>query len=290
MSGKTMLIILSVFALATLACSVTVNLPDTKFKTGPTTTEEINVLYPDSAQGQTELTLEFGAGEINVEPGSGDELVAGTVKYNVVELKPEVKTEGNEVTISTGDMEFSGIPDIRGDKYVNEWDLELGSALMDLVIKAGAYQGRIELGGLSLSSLKVADGAADVKIRFSDPNPVEIDTLRYETGASSVELEGLANANFERMTFKGGAGSYVLDFSGELMRDATVDIDAGLSNVEIIVPEGVSARVLVDRGLANVDISGKWEKSGDDYELSGEGPRLTINVNIGAGNLELHTR
>jgi hypothetical protein len=187
-------------------------------------------------------------------------------------------------------MEFSGIPDFRGDKYVNEWNFELGSAPMDLLIKAGAYKGDIELGGLSLASLKVDDGAADVNLSFSDPNLIEMGTLRYETGASSVKLEGLANANFDQMNFKGGAGSYVLDFSGELVRDATVNIDAGLSNVEIIVPNGVSARVLVDRGLANVDISGDWEKSGDDYELAGEGPRLTINVNIGAGNLELRTR
>ena len=290
MSGKTILIILSVLALATLACSITVNLPDTKFRTGPTTTDDLSIPYPPSDQGQPELTIEFGAGELNVQPGTGAELVVGTAKYNVEELKPEVMTTGNEVKVSTGDMKFTGIPDFRGDKYVNEWDLELGSAPLDLVIKAGAYQGRIDLGGLSLTSLKVADGAADVKIRFSAPNPVEMDTLRYDTGASSVELEGLANANFERMTFKGGAGSYVLDFSGELKRDATVNVDAGLSNVKIIVPEGVSARVLVDRGLANVDVSGDWEKSGDDYELVAEGPRLTINVNIGAGNLELRNR
>ena len=285
-----MLIVISVLVLATLACSVTIDLPNTRFKTGSTTTEEISVPYPASAQGPVKLNVEFGAGELNIQPGTGAELVAGTAKYNVVELKPEVKTAGNEVTVSTGDMEFSGIPDFRGDKYVNEWNLELGSAPLDLVIKAGAYQGRLVLGGLSLTSLKVADGAADVKIRFSEPNLVEMDTLRYDTGASSVELEGLANANFDQMIFKGGAGSFVLDFSGELMRDATVNVDAGLSNVKIIVPEGVSARVLVDRGLANVDISGDWEKSGDDYELTGEGPRLTINVNIGAGNLELRTR
>jgi hypothetical protein len=35
----------------------------------------------------------------------------------------------------------------------NEWDLKLGSAPMDLVISAGAYDGTIELGGLALKSL-----------------------------------------------------------------------------------------------------------------------------------------
>jgi hypothetical protein len=92
------------------------------------------------------------------------------------------------------------------------------------------------------------------------------------------------------MVFKGGAGEYELDFSGDLQRDATVSVDAGLSSIQIIVPEGMAARVIVDRGLANVDIDSGWEKSGDDYSTSGDGPMLTINVNIGAGNLELSTR
>ena len=75
-----------------------------------------------------------------------------------------------------------------------------------------------------------------------------------------------------------------------LRRDATVSVDAGLSSIQIIVPEGMAARVIVDRGLANVDIDSGWEKSGDEYSTAGDGPMLTINVNIGAGNLELSTR
>jgi hypothetical protein len=215
-------------------------------------------------------------------------LVTGTATYNVAELKPVVTVDGNEVVIDNGDLRFEGIPVLKDFK--NEWDLALGLDPMNLVIQAGAYQGSIELGGMALQSLRVEDGAADVEIAFSDPNLVEMDSLRYDTGASQVHLTGLANANFSRMDFKGGAGSYELDFSGELMRDATVTVDAGLSSVKIIVPEGTAARVIVDRGLANVDIDSGWEKSGNDYTAAGEGPVLTINVNLGAGNLELSTR
>ena len=92
------------------------------------------------------------------------------------------------------------------------------------------------------------------------------------------------------MVFKGGAGDYTLDFSGTLLQDANVTIDAGLSSLTIIVPDGVSARVFVDRGLANVDVQGDWRKTGNDYFLEGDGPELTINVNLGAGNLELRNR
>jgi hypothetical protein len=158
---------------------------------------------------------------------------------------------------------------------------------MRLTIDAGAYEGTMDLGGLALQNLEVSDGAADVKLQFSQPNTAEMDIFQYKTGASSVELRSLANANFSNMNFKSGAGNYTLDFSGELKRDASVTIDAGLSSVKVIVPEGVDARLFYDGGLSNVDISGAWEKSGNQYTQPGDGPRLTINVNMGAGQLNL---
>ena len=286
MFGKSILIVVSILALVTVACGVSFNLPITDIKTGPTVTEDIYVPLLDSASDVAELTLNFGAGELNLEPGAEDALVSGTASYNIEDFKPEITTDDNLVNISTGDLEIKGIPNF-GDDYRNTWDFALGDSPMDLRINAGAYQGRFELGGLALRSLRVADGAADVKVSFSEPNKVQMDTLRYDTGASSVKLSSLANANFDRLTFKGGAGEYTLDFSGELQRDATVVIDSGLSSMTLIVPKGVSARVIVDRGLANIDVSGDWEKMGNEYVQSGEGPRITINVNIGAGNVEL---
>lgn len=289
MFPKTFFIIIAVLALVTMACGITIDLPTNNYKVGETVTEEINVPLPDSSQASTRLTLGFGAGELMVSPGAAGALVQGTVTYNVRDLKPEITEGTDEVLIETGDLELTGIPNF-GDDMENTWDLKLAAVPLDLTINAGAYKGEIDLGGLSIQSLRVSDGAADVKLGFSAPNLVEMDTLRYSTGASKVELTGLANANFESLIFKGGAGNYVLDFSGVLKRDATVTVDSGFSSVTVVVPEGVSARVFVDGGLANVDIGGQWEKSGDQYTLAGEGPRLTLNVNIGAGSLTLRNR
>jgi hypothetical protein len=287
MVNKSLLVVISVLVLSMLACSVTFNRPNRDIRTGPTQTDEISVA-PLPAGEVADLRLQFGAGELTLNPGEQDMLVSGTATFNVPELKPNVTINGNEVIISNDDLRIEGLPYLKD--YKNEWDLKLGSDPLNLVIQSGAYQGDLELGGLSLHSLRVSDGAASVDLMFSQPNAVDMDSLRYETGASQVHLTGLANAHFSKMDFKGGAGEYVLDFSGELMRDATVTVDAGLSSIKIIVPEGTSARVIVDRGLANVDIDSGWEKSGNDYTTAGDGPRLTINVNLGAGNLELSTR
>jgi len=98
-----------------------------------------------------------------------------------------------------------------------------------------AYSGDIELGGLALKSLDVTDGAAEVSMRFSSPNLVEMDRLRYQTGASEVTLHGLANANFTSLIFRSGAGNYILDFSGSLTRDAVATVESGFSQIVIIV-------------------------------------------------------
>jgi hypothetical protein len=91
------------------------------------------------------------------------------------------------------------------------------------------------------------------------------------------------------MVFRSGAGDYTLDFSGELQRDAVVTIESGISRVVVIVPEGMNAEVNFTGGLSSVDVDGDWQRSGDEYTLAGEGPRLTINIDMGAGSLELKT-
>ena len=216
-------------------------------------------------------------------------MVSGIATYNVDDLAPNIDTDGAQIRLETGNLEIKGIPNFSKD-IKNEWDLKLGDMPMNLKVNAGAYEGDFELGGLALKSLQVGDGAANVRVRFSDPNPVEMGTLRYITGASTVELIGLANANFSSMIFRSGAGDYTLDFSGDLQRDAVVNIESGISQVTIIVPRETSARVEFQGGLANVDASGDWQNSSGAYLVEGEGPTITINVDMGAGNLTLRTK
>ena len=286
MFRKQLLLILAVLALITLACRFLETGPSVVYKAGPTVTDEINVPLLEDPGATAQVEMEFGAGELILRPGAEGSLVNGTATYNVTEFKPTVTIDGNIARIIQGDGRIEGFPKL-GDNYRNTWDLQLGAAPMDLRIKAGAYQGRIELGGLSLKGLHVADGAADVELSFSEPNPIGMEALRYDTGASNVTLSGLANANFTSMEFKGGAGNYTFNFSGELQHDATVSIDSGLSSVTIIVPEGVSARLSIDGGLTNVDVGDQWQSSGGEYVSPGDGPTLTFVVKMGAGNLDL---
>ena len=275
----TLKITLMVLAVAALACGGTIKIPDVP-TAGPTKVDEINVPAPTS--GETRLTLSFGAGELKLTPGAAN-LVEGTASYNLDDLKPQVITDGSSVEIKQEDLlrlvEPSGVKSV--------WDFKLGSSPMDLSINAGAYEGDFELGGLSLTGLTVKDGAASVDLSFSKPNPVAMTVLRYETGASQVELTGLANANFSTMLMSSGAGDYALDFTGDLKRDATITITTGLSNIELVIPRGIPATLTADTELTNVNVGSSWKMDGNRYTQTGTGPTLTFIIKGGAGNLTL---
>lgn len=276
---RKIIIFFAILALTTLACGFNVPQPP---QPGPDVTDEIKVPYPDTKEINLKLT--FGAGELTLNPGAST-LVDGTTTYNYNELKPEIISDGGNVEVRVGDGEVNLLPNLNNLK--NEWDLKLGDQPMNLSIDAGAYEGKFELGGLALTRLDISDGASETKLSFSEPNKAEMSTFTYGTGASDVEMKGLANANFSLFDFSAGAGNYTLDFSGTLQRDASIKIGAGLSNVTIVIPQGVNAVVTVQSGLSNVTTGSGWERSGEDYIQKGEGPTLTFVVEMGAGNLTI---
>ena len=286
MFRKRFLMLMTVLALASLACSVTVDLPVERVTPGPTQEIDIQVEEPDA--NEADVLLTFGAGELRLSPGADGYLISGSATFNLEDFRPKIKVNGNKVRLETGDFGINGVPSLK-EEVKNKWDLKFSEMPMRLSINAGAYQGNFDLGGLSLKALDISDGAADVRLKFSERNKVEMETLRYITGASNVRLSELGNANFTSMIFRSGAGDYSLDFSGDWQRDAVVTVESGISNVVIIVPEGQTARVYFKGGLTSVDVRGGWQKSGDQYSLEGNGPVLTINVDMGAGNLQLRT-
>ena len=264
-----------------MACGFNIDTPEVP-KPGPEVVDDINVKTPNA--DDVNLKLSFGAGEIKLAPGAS-QLVEGTATYNYSAFKPDVNTDGGDIAIQMSDVDFKTFPNFNDLK--NEWDFKLGDTPMDLNIESGAYDGTFEFGGLALENLTIQDGAANVALSFSEPNLSEMSTFRYETGASNVKMTGLANANFSLMDFSSGAGDYTLDFSGELQRDASIKISSGLSNIIVIVPEGVNAVVTVDSGASNVSADSNWSMKGNIYMQEGEGPTLTFVIEIGAGNVTL---
>ncbi len=277
---KRIFLALLVLSLATMACGFNLNLPEPRTP-GPDVTDKILVSAPDAKSAS--LTLTFGAGKLSLASGAGKSLVSGTATYNIPDLKPEIKQDGSSVTIKHGDTQ--GFADMSAVK--NEWDLKLGDIPLDLTINAGAYEGKLDFGGLALTGLTINDGASQTKADFSSANQEKLGIFSYKTGASNVTLKNLANANASTIIFESGMGNYTLDFGGSLQRDSSVSIHSGMSNLTLIIPSGLAATVRVSGGLSNVQFSSGWTQNGQTYTQAGSGPTLTVVIDMGAGNLQV---
>jgi hypothetical protein len=281
MKASYLLIILVLLA-STLACGLSVNVPTVE--TGTTQTLELNETLP-SGSDVTKLAVEMAAGNLNIEPSADDKL-SGRVDYNVASWNPTITIDTGSLTISQG--HDNAIGNVSGNDIINDWDLRIGNQVaLDLTINAGAYKGRLDLSGLKLRRLEINDGASDGDVKFNVPNPEVMEKLVYRTGASKVNLYGLANANFTDMSFDGGAGDYLLDFSGTLNQDATVSIHTGVSALTIIIPDGMHAVITNNGAISNVTPVGTWTVNGSSYEAAGEGHTLTINIDLAIGSLKL---
>jgi hypothetical protein len=272
-----------VVALALVACGVSINLPTT-VPPGPTTTDQISLPLPADTTQTVNLTLTFGAGTLKVHAGT-NALVSGTATYNFPDFKPVVTSNAGSVTIEQGNWNLNGIPNL--SKIKNDWDLALGQVPFNLSINGGAYEATYDFGGLALTNLTVKDGAAKSKLDFASPNATQMSLLRYETGASNVSLTGLGNANFSIMEFSSGAGNYTLDFSGALKRDGSVHITTGVSNLTLVIPQGIPVQITTEGGLSNVTHDSGWSQNSNVYTQQGSGSQLTFVIEVGAGNLVL---
>jgi hypothetical protein len=230
-----------------------------------------------------QVIIEMGAGRLNITNGATN-LIDGTVEFNVEDWKPEITHSSNTITLSQNNSSNVGIPD---GNIQNDWNLKFGENPIDLTISAGAYEGNIDLSGLSITNLNISDGASKSTIRFDSLNPVEMDELSYKTGASDVELLGLGNANTKTIYFDSGVGSYTLDFTGDVQDDIYVRVQSGMSDMTIIIPDNARAKVDFNNGLSNIEATGTWTISGSSYECGTSGPLITINLDMAVGNVQL---
>ncbi|MDY6917724.1 MAG: hypothetical protein SVP26_07230 [Chloroflexota bacterium] len=248
-------------------------------------TVPISVPYP-VGYAHANVTLEFGAANVNAD-ATGTTLIEGDITYNTEGRHPTIVVDADTVDIVQGGP--SGI--ITGGN-VNNWVLHFGGEMpFNMTINAGAYSGEWELGGLPLTALSINEGAADSVFSFSAPNPEAMETLEINTGAGSMALVDVVNANFERLVFNGGAGSLSADLGGELIRSGMVDINAGAASVILLMPEQTPVRVRVGGGLHDVDADAAFERLEGAYVTPGfnahEGPSLEVEVTLIAGSVRL---
>jgi len=242
-----------------------------------------------------EVELEFGLGELRILPEDMLKAAILEMSYNPRQVEYDIDYK---VRKGTGRLfiESSTHRKIHIDSEDNLLDLTLSTRYpMSLEMDIGACDAEIDLGGVSLEYLDIDVGAASGDIDFSEPNPVRMKEMNIDAGASSLDMHSIGNANFDLMTFSGGAGSFDFDFRGEYKGESRIDIDIGVSSADIILPRGIPTRVETSGSnwLSTVDFHKDDLEEIDDniYEsldFKDAKTRIILIIDVGLGSVDIY--
>lgn len=258
--------------------------------------EEATESVPAKGAKSLDVMIDFAAGQLMLSPADMEDAAKAeiyyTPRYVSYDISYDVRGDVGYLVLESEHRKR------HWDDAENEWDVMLNNRLpMRLEIDAGACEAEIDLGGIPLTDLSLSIGATSGSIDFSKPNPERMRLLEIDAGASSLDVEGLANANFDELEFSGGAASCELDFRGDLRGDCVADVDIGMGSLDIMLSRGTPIRLEGDDdGLFssvdfnNLDIrkvhDGVWES--DDFK--GAKNRLTIHFDVGMGSIDFRSR
>ncbi|MFH1686458.1 MAG: toast rack family protein [bacterium] len=241
------------------------------------------------------LSMEFSAGELNITPKSMTSVAEIELRYDPsrVDYEIDYDTRGD---IGMLTIESSPRRKRSMDTEDNIWQICLSQEYpMSLDFEIGASEADLELGGLRITELTMDIGAAEGELRFSEPNPIRMETFDIDAGAASLDGVQLGNANFDECNFSGGAGSFNLDFRGEYHGESSISINIGLGSADIILPEDIPVRVVTDSDgwFSSIDFhqdhldevdDGEWET--DDFENART--RIVLEVDVGLGSVDIY--
>jgi hypothetical protein len=263
----------------------------------PAFTEDFHKEIKRSDEKEVKVKLESALGRVNITRGDDRHILVmamRTEQHWDVPFMVDYKVRGH-----VGSLVMNWNPEGKNSWSLREgdqWDIQLIDALpLSIDANFGVGKSDFDLTGLDVKELKITTGASSSVVTFGTPNKSIIENLRIESGVSKFVGEKLGNANFQRMTFDGGIGSYYLDFNGAITRDVEAHIKVGLGSVTIVLPPEIGAKVIYDDSwLSNFSIDKGFKQEGSDYYLSSNyydsKAKITVYVESGLGSVRIKRR
>ncbi len=204
------------------------------------------------------IRVRYGAGKVDVRGSTAPLLYAMRLRYDESRSAPLHRYDAEQRSAVLG-LESRGT----GFRASNERDEsgELMLALprtvpLDLSFELGGTESTLELGGLSLQSLRLECGATDATLRFTAPNRGRMRDIEIDVGAADFTAQHLANANAETIRLRGGVGVVDLDFGGTWTQDMNVSARLAIGKLILHVPADVGVRLEVQRVAAGFEHAG----------------------------------
>lgn len=241
------------------------------------------------AEGEHSLhvDLEYGAGQLSIQPTSDDVLYRAVIRYDADHFHPVTNYSDGQL-----DIGLKGGDHVHVDNHKNggRLTLWLGTRVpADLDLKFGAVQANLELGGLPLRNAHIATGASETTVRFSKPNPLSLSSLQLDIGAASFKAYDLGNANARQVTVNGGVADVEMGWGGQWRQDCSVQVKMGLGSVTFRVPRDVGVKIHRTGFLASFDGPGFNKRGGEYYSAnwSSASRRLVVDVESAFGSFNV---
>jgi len=211
-----------------------------------------------SAEKEVHIKLESSFGTVVCSKGVSDKVMVFDLKMQDdhkpnVDIDYRIKNDIGYLDISresdggnSVSLHFHDDDEEKNDGTFEsgKWYMRFTDAVpLSIDAELGAGRGDFDMTGLDIKDFTMSAGASSTTLLFGEPNKSEIEDFEIKSGVSKFVGEKLCNANFQRMTFEGGVGSYYLNFDGELHREVDVKIKIGLGAVTIVIPRETGAKV-----------------------------------------------
>ena len=150
------------------------------------------------------IRVQYAAGRFSLRPTSERVLFTMQLKYDEERMQPIHEYDAATRRAILG-VEGNGSrwKAVRGSEQ-SEMRLGLSTSVpLDLELRLGATEARVDAGGLWLNRLRVETGAADAVLDFSAPNRSRLQRLDVQLGAAGFVITNLGNANVEYISVEG---------------------------------------------------------------------------------------
>lgn len=139
------------------------------------------------------------------------------------------------------------------------------------------------------SALRYSNARNSWVLRLAEGIPLDLD-VELGAGESDLALGGLG---LRQLRVNVGAGGTTLDFGGRWDHDVDAEIDAGVGQLILRLPQDVGVRVNeIDRGIGKIVVDDGFVADGRAYVNRAYGETTTtieISVRYGVGEVRLET-
>ncbi len=239
-------------------------------------------------RAELSVVVRHHAGKFSIKPTRDSVRYRATLRFDARALEPIYSYDADSGALRIGTRERQGSSSGRRSGNL---DITLGAiGTLALDVQASAAETQLDLTGLPITALAVSSGASDTRVRFDRPNPVRMKSLTLTTGAASIQVDRLGNANADEIVVRAGVGEVELDMAGTWQHDTDLRAEVSLGALTIRVPSDVGVRVETSRVLTSVSHEGLTAQGNtyvsDNWESATHKLRIYAQTVVGFLNIE----